>query len=71
MVTSWLSEGLRSQAAMTEPSFLPAPVLAVLLFPWPKSEPSRRRTESRMRSLPDPALGYLWRGIVKWFAKSV
>ena len=29
------SEGLRSQAAMTEPSFFPAPVLAALLLPRP------------------------------------
>jgi len=41
------SEGLRSQAAMTEPSFLPAPVLAALLFPWPKC-----CTENGMKSLP-------------------
>ena len=45
------SEGLRSQAAITEPRFLPAPVLAALLFPWPKSEPLRRCAESGMKCL--------------------
>ncbi len=45
----WLSEGLRSQAAMTEPSFLPAPVLAVC---YSMAERLRRCAGSGTKSAP-------------------